>query len=430
MYLRAQRAISGGNMLLSKHPDRFLPEAWPGYFKDAKGCLITDLDGVEYTDLCIMGIGTNILGYSHPEVDEAVTEAVRNGNMSTFNAPEEVELAEKLIELNPWASKVKFARSGGEINSIAVRIARAATGRSKVILCGYHGWHDWYLATNIENKSNLNQHIVPGLAPTGVPKELAGTALTFNYNDLDMLEKLLSSNQGTIAAIKMEVKRNSEPECGFLEGVKNLAQKFGAVLIFDECTSGFRETFGGVFNHYQVVPDIAVFAKALGNGYAVSACVGTEEVMQAAANSFISSTFWTERIGSVAALKTLQIMEREQSWERITNLGSYFRSKMSEASARFNIDINFQGMRALTTYSFGSKFDQKYKTLITQEMLKKKILASNMIYFSISHNEEMLDNYIEAIQPCLEIIARCENGDDIDRYLEFGAASVGFGRLN
>ena len=143
LYKKAKRLIPGGTMLLSKRPEMFLPDQWPSYFSKAKGCKVWDLDGKEYTDVSIMGIGTNTLGYGHEEVDDAVFRVVRDGNMSTFCCPEEVELAEKLIELNPWAGMVRFSHSGGEVNSIAIRIARAASGKDKVAICGYHGWHDW-----------------------------------------------------------------------------------------------------------------------------------------------------------------------------------------------------------------------------------------------------------------------------------------------
>ena len=266
-----------------------------------------------------MGVGTNILGYSHPEVDAAVMQTVKSGNLSTLNAPEEVWLAEKLLELDPWAGMVRFARSGGEANAIAIRIARAAAGRDGVAVCGYHGWHDWYLSANLGENDSLAGHLLPGLSTTGVPTALRDMVHPFEYNDFDKLQSLVLEKN--IGVIKMEVLRNREPENGFLERVRRLASDNGIVLIFDECTSGFRETFGGLYKKFAVVPDIAVYGKTLGNGYAVSAIVGKEEIMQAAQSTFISSTFWTERIGSVAALKTLEVMQREEPWTHVTELG-------------------------------------------------------------------------------------------------------------
>ena len=187
LYKKAKNIIPGGTMLLSKRPEMFLPEGWPSYFDRSKGCYVWDLDGNKYLDMHIMGIGTNILGYGHPIIDEAVSKTIRKGNMSTFNCPEEVALAEKLIEMHPWGDMVRFARSGGEANAIAIRIARAASGRDKIAICGYHGWHDWYLSANLANEEGLNGHLLPGLDPAGVPRNLKGTVIPFNYNDLDQI---------------------------------------------------------------------------------------------------------------------------------------------------------------------------------------------------------------------------------------------------
>ena len=188
--------------------------------------------------------------------------------MSTFNCPEEVYLAEKLIELHPWADMARFARSGGEANAIAIRIARAAAGKDKVAFCGYHGWHDWYLAANLGDGGNLDGHLLPGLEPKGVPQDLRGSVLPFNYNNFDELEAIVSRHD--IGVIKMEVTRNEGPREGFLQKVRDLATKRGIVLVFDECTSGFRETFGGIHKMYGIEPDVAVFGKAIGNGYALT----------------------------------------------------------------------------------------------------------------------------------------------------------------
>ena len=270
-----------------------------------------------------MAIGTNILGYANSAVDARVKLAIDQGTMSTLNCPEEVELAEKLIELNPWASMVKFARSGGEANAIALRIARAASGRSGVAICGYHGWHDWYLAANLKNNNDdqdaLGEHLLSGLSVAGVHEGLLGSAKTFQYNNFEEAKKAIEYSD--IGVVFMEVERNSPPAKGFLEYVRQLTIKNNCVLIFDECTSGFRATFGGLYKKYGVEPDVAVFAKTLGNGYPISAVVGKQEVMDAAQNSFISSTFWSDRIGPAAALETLQQIEFGHVWEYVSSKG-------------------------------------------------------------------------------------------------------------
>ena len=326
LWKRAKNIIPGGNMLLSKRSEMFLPDKWPSYFSKSKGCEVWDLDDNKFIDMTIMGVGTNTLGYGHPEVDEAVLKNINNGNMSTLNCPEEVQLAEKLIDMHSWAEMVRFARSGGEANAIAIRIARAASGKDNVAVCGYHGWHDWYLSANLSGDDNLESHLLPGLMPNGVPKNLQGTVFPFLYNDFESLKSIVDSND--IGVIKMEVTRNSGPEDNFLKKVRDLADSKNIVLIFDECTSGFRETFGGIHMKFDVEPDMAMFGKTMGNGYGITAVVGKKEIMESAQASFISSTFWTERIGPTAALKTLEVMENIQSWKIITDIGKSIRSKL------------------------------------------------------------------------------------------------------
>ena len=430
LYKRAKRIISGGNMLLSKRPEMFLPEQWPSYFSKAKGCKVWDLDGKEFVDMSIMGIGTNILGYGQPEIDEAVQKTVIDGNMSTLNCPEEVYLSEKLVELHPWADMTRLARAGGEINSIAVRIARAATGRDKVAICGYHGWHDWYLSTNLNSNKNLDGHLLPGLQTDGIPRGLIGTTLPFNYNDIEQLETIIKENKDEVAAIKMEVSRNEGPKDNFLNKVRDIASKNGIVLIFDECTSGFRETFGGLHKKYDVEPDLALFAKALGNGYAISACIGRQEYMLAAQQTFISSTFWTERIGPTAALKTLEIMEREKSWEIITEKGLEISSRWRGLADKYDLGISTWGLPALSGFNFNSENALSYKTLITQEMLKKGYLAANSIYVCTEHSQELIDEYFELLDPIFSVIKDCEEGLDVDTLLEGPNCHSGFKRLN
>ena len=416
-------------MLLSKRAEMFLPNKWPAYFSKAKGCKVWDLDGNEYTDMCIMGIGTNTLGYGHHEVDAAVLETVSNGNMSTLNCPEEVYLAEKLIELHPWADMARFARSGGEANAIAVRIARAASGKDKVAICGYHGWHDWYLSANLADDSSLDGHLLPGLQPRGVPRKLTGTTLPFSYNNLKGLEELLRSNPD-IGVIKMEVSRNEGPAPGYLEGVRSLANRHGAVLIFDECTSGFRETFGGLHKKYGVEPDMVMFGKALGNGYAITATIGRREVMEAAQSTFISSTFWTERIGPTAALETLKVMGREKSWETIADLGRKVKVGWLALAKKHDIPIDVFGLDAIPCFGFRGANALAYKTLLTQEMLQKGFLASNVFFCSTSHSEKIFNRYFEALDPIFSTIRKCEQGLDILSLLNGPVCHAGFKRLN
>ena len=427
LYLKAKSIIAGGNMLLSKRPEMFLPDQWPSYFSKTKGSKVWDLEGREYIDTLMMP-GTNILGYNHPEVDEAVIKIIKDGNMSTLNAPEEVELAAQLINLHPWAEMVRFARSGGEANSIAIRIARAASGKDNVAFCGYHGWHDWYLASNLADSNGLDGHLLPGLSPNGVPRNLKGSVHPFEYNDFDTLESLVTSKN--IGVIKMEVFRNKEPENNFLEKVRKLATDKNIVLVFDECTSGFRKSFGGLHKIYGVEPDMAMFGKALGNGYAVTAVIGRKEMMKAAESTFISSTFWTERIGSAAGIATLKVMEREKSWESITETGEMITKQWKELAKEFDLSITTTGLAALTGFSFKSSNSLAYKTFITQEMLKAGYLAATAFYTSTSHTREIVSGYFAALKPIFAIIKECEEGRDIMSLLEGPIAHNGFKRLN
>ena len=429
LFKRAKNLIPGGTMLLSKRPELYLPKKWPTYFKKAKGCTIWDLDNNKYIDISMMGVGTNILGYSNEVVDLKVRETIEKGNMSTFNCPEEVLLAEKLVDLHPWASMVRLTRTGGEANAVAIRIARAAvSGRDKIAICGYHGWHDWYLAANLNGNKNLENHLLPGLEPKGVPSELKGSIFPFNYNDFEALERIVKNN--SVGIIKMEVSRNLDPKNNFLANVRELATKNNIVLIFDECTSGFRETFGGLHLKYGVIPDIAVFGKALGNGYAINAVIGKTEIMQEAQSSFISSTFWTERIGPTAALATLDLMEKIESWNIISIKGDEIKARWKKIGDKHNLNIDISGLRSLPSFKINSGNWLKYKTFITQEMLKEGILATNIIYVSIAHKNEFFEKYFYLLDKIFKDINSFENGEDINEKLDGPICHSGFERLN
>ena len=428
LWKRAKNVIPGGNMLLSKRSEMHLPDRWPSYFSKTNGCCVWDLDGNRFVDTYYMGVGTNILGYSHPEVDEAVRNVISLGNMSTLNAPEEVWLAERLLEINPWAGGVRFARSGGEANAIAVRIARAMSGKEGVAVCGYHGWHDWYLSANLGADDSLAGHLLPGLSTAGVPSSLRGVVHPFDYNDFENLVQLVTTKN--IGVVKMEVMRTVEPADNFLSKVRRLCDEHGIVLVFDECTSGFRETFGGLHIKYGVQPDIAVFGKTLGNGYAVSAVVGRSEVMQMAQTTFISSTFWTERIGSAAGLKTLEVMEREQPWDTITVIGNRVRKIWQSLSEHYDLEISIGGLPAISTFAFQSPDAIKFKTFVTQEMLKKGFLAGTAFYACTEHTDQVLEQYENNLKPIFEKIKNCEKNKDIDMHLDGETCHAGFKRLN
>ena len=433
MWKRAKNIIPGGNMLLSKRPELYAPNQWPTYYKKAKGCNIWDLDNKKYLDMSLMGVGTNILGYSNASVDNAVIRSIKNSNMSTLNCSEEIHLSEKLLNMHKNFEMVKYARTGGEANAIAIRIARAASGKNKVAICGYHGWHDWYLSANLNNKNSKNgilkEHLLPGLSTSGVPDSLRNTVYPFKFNDFASLEKICSQNE--IGVIKMEIFRNIPQKNNFLMKVRKLATKKKIVLIFDECTSGFREQFGGLHLKYKVYPDICILGKALGNGFPITSVLGKRNIMECAQSSFISSTFWTEKSGYVAGLKTLEIMEKIKSWEIITNQGKKVKSMLSKIAKSNNLNINISGLDACPSYSIKSKKWQAYKTFITQELLKEKILGANTTYLSICHNDDIIRKYEEKLYKIFSVIKKIEkSGENIENYLEGPTSHSGFERLN
>lgn len=425
---RAKELIPGGSMLLSKNPEMFLPEFWPSYYSKAKGIDVWDLDGNQFADFATMSVGACSLGYGSESVDLAVKKAVDDGVMSSLNSPAEVQLAEKLIQLHPWADMARFARSGGEANAIAVRIARTFTGKEKVAICGYHGWHDWYLAANLDANSNLDGHLLPGLAPAGVPRALLGTSVPFEYNDIESLEKMLRT--GEFAAVQMEVSRNFGPQAGFLERVREICSEYKVVLIFDECTSGFRETFGGLHLKFGVSPDVAMFGKALGNGYAITAVVGREAVMQAAQESFISSTFWTERLGPVAALATLEEMERQRSWETLTSVGYKVKEIWRQVFSEAGLDARIGGLDALPTLALDVPWWPVLRTLLIQEMLERGFLTTSGFYASTAHTLSKLEAYEGALRDVVGNFGQLSTEEEALSLLRGRPARLGFKRLN
>ncbi|MCC6290748.1 aminotransferase class III-fold pyridoxal phosphate-dependent enzyme [Candidatus Nomurabacteria bacterium] len=431
LWRKAKGLIPGGNQLLSKRSEMFLPEQWPSYYSKAKGIEVWDLDGNRFVDMSIMGVGACLLGYGDPDVDRAVKRAVETGVASTLNAPEEVELAELLCKIHPWADMVRYARSGGEAMAIAIRIARASTGRDVIAFCGYHGWSDWYLSANLSDDDKLDGHLLPGLEPKGVPRGLKGTLFPFHYNSIEELEKIVAEQGRRLAAIVMEPMKGEEPKNHFLHQVRDLADKVGAVLIFDEITIGFKMTYGGAHLLCGVNPDIAVFAKAISNGYAMAAIIGNKKVMQATQTTFISSTNWTERIGPVAALATLKKMKKLNVSRRLKEVGERVLEIWINAATRHNLAIATGGLPPLRSFSFKYGEDsQALKTLFVQEMLQRGFLATNMLFASYAHTDIFLDKYEKAIDRVFAYIKDTLDTGTLKKRLRSPVAHTGFSRLN
>ena len=429
LYRRAKKLIPGGTQLLSKRPELFLPDQWPSYFSTARGVEVTDVDGNTYVDMSMMAIGACVLGYADPDVDAAVKAAIDAGSASTLNAPEEVELAELLCELHPWADMVRYARAGGEAMMIAVRIARARTGRDKVAFSGYHGWCDWYLAANLADEAALDGQLMPGLDPAGVPRGLKGTALPFHYNRLDQLKAIVDANRGELGAIVMEPQRGQSPAPGFLEAVRDIATEIGAVLIFDEVTTGWRMTNGGIHTLLGVNPDIAVFAKAMANGYPMAAVLGTSAVMEAAQSTFISSTNWTERVGTVAALATIRKFRRERVAEHLKTIGNLTFDGWTRAAAKAGLALHTEGLPSLTHFGFEHPDEPLLTTLFTQDMLERGYLAYNQFKPSFAHQPSHVAEYMKAVESTFATIADAIRAGDYASRLKGPCARRGFYRL-
>lgn len=427
LYTRAKKIIPGGTQLLSKRSELYAPGLWPPYAKKASGCTIEDLDGNNFLDFSTMGIGSCLLGYADKKVNEAVQKVVANGSMCSLNFPEEVELAEELLKLHPWADMVRYARSGGEILAQAARIARAGTGKDRIVFCGYHGWHDWYLAGNLQDGDQLGDHLLTGLEPLGVPAGLKGTAVPFHYNVIEELDAALAL--GDIAAIIMEPFRYQEPENDFLQKVREKAKKAGAVLIFDEVTSGWRYVHGGIHQLYSVTPDIAVYAKAISNGFPCAALVGKEEIMQYAQETFISSTYWTERVGSAAAIATIKELKEQQVAEYLLETGKKVQAIWKNAADSHNLSITIEGRPALTHFSFNHDKPQVLSTLLTQELLDKSILGNTAYYGSFAHKEEHITIYEAALNEAFKSIAKAVESGGPEKFLRCEQAYKGFTRL-
>jgi len=428
LWQEAKKLIPGGTQLLSKRSEQFLPEQWPSYFRKAKGVEVWDLDGNRFIDMSYMGIGACILGYADPDVNRAAKKVIDEGSMCTLNSPEEVELAELLLKLHPWAEEVRYAKSGGEATAIAIRIARAYTGKDKVAFCGYHGWQDWYLAANLANKKNLDGQLLPGLEPLGVPRGLQGTAIPFNYNKIEELEKIVKKED--IGVIIMEPRREHEPKKNFLENIRKIANKIKAVLIFDEITSGWRMNLGGIHMLYKVYPDMAVFAKGMSNGLPMAAVIGRKKIMDFAQKTFISSTYWTERVGPTAAIATIKKLKKYNVPKYLVNLGNLIGRNWEKLAKKHNLKLEIMSIPPLITFKFDyGKNSQALHTLFTQEMLKRGFLASKSVYLSYSHKKEHIKKYLGNVNIVFGIIKKAIDENKIYELLKGPVAHTGFKRL-
>lgn len=425
---KAKKIIPGMTQLLSKRPDQFSYGVWPGYFDKARGEKIWDLNGNEYADMSIGGIGANPLGYCDPDVDFAVRKAIEKGTSSSLNCPEEVELAEMMLDIHPWAGGIRYTRTGGEAMSVAVRIGRAASSGENIAFCGYHGWHDWYLSANLSADDALNGHLIEGLDPKGVPRGLLNSAFPFRYNDIGRLEEILETEN--IGLIVLETVRNAPPQKDFLKGVRRLADQYKCTLIFDEISSGFRITTGGAHLVYGVDPDIAVFSKAIGNGYPMAVIMGRESIMEHAQDCFISSTYWTERIGPTAAIAVVNKFKKENVADRLMEVGKTVQSGWKKAAEYANLKIKVDGIYPLSHYSLPDLDMSTAKAYIVQEMLSKGFLVSTSFYSMFAHKDETINRYIDCLAEVFRNLKYMTDQEiDIKAQLIGKPSCKGFSRL-
>lgn len=431
LYRRALQLIPGATQLVSRRPTRFANGVSPAYAARAQGARFWDVDGNEYIDW-VSGIGAIILGYCDPVVDAAVHEQIACGTMYSINHELELELAEELIQSIPSAEMVRYAKTGGEACAMAIRIARGVTGRDLVLFCGYHGWHDWYLAANLGVDGNLNSHLFPGIEPIGVPRNLAGTAIPFAYGDLDNLSQLLDQHRNQVAAVIMEPLRSELPPEGYLAAVARRCRDSGAVLIFDEVSTGFRLSSGGAQKYLGVIPDMAVFAKSISNGYPMAAVVGKREVMEPAGRMFISSTYWSDTIGLRAALTTLREIQRRDVPTCLWNFGTDLMNRLNRVAAESGLSVRCSGLSVHPHLHFDTDdaaLRSKLATLYIQEMAKRGCHGYASFYLNAAQGPAELEQTANAARDVFSLIRSGLEKNNIDSLLECDLTQDAFRRL-
>lgn len=419
LYKRAGDLIPGWTQLISRRADQFANGVSPIYAQRAKGSRFIDVDENEYIDW-VNAVGAIILGHADDVVDGAVKEQIDRGSLYTLNSPLEIELAEELCSTLPSAQMVRYTKGGGEACSVAARIARGTTGRDKILICGYHGWHDWYQAANYGVDPESGEYPFAGIEPIGVPRALAGSVIPFTYGDLEMLEALLVENAGDVAAIMMEPARSELPAAGYLEGVQALAQAHEAILIFDEVSCGWRQAIGGIQSIVGVIPDMTVVAKAMSNGYPMGAVVGSRAVMEPAARMFISSSYWSDNIGLVASLTTIRELKRRDSEARLHETGEKLRTALNGAMAASGLSGKCAGLSANPYVSLDLPADvdsRKVSTLFIQEMARRGVHTYMSFKATLAHTDADIAQTGAAAKAAFAVIKTGIEQDKLDSLL-------------
>ncbi|MDE0428294.1 MAG: aminotransferase class III-fold pyridoxal phosphate-dependent enzyme [Caldilineaceae bacterium] len=431
LYEQAGELIPGWTQLISRRADQFAHGVSPIYAQRAKGSRFVDVDENEYIDW-MSAVGAIILGHADEVVDGAVKEQIDRGSLFSANNPLELELAEELNATIPSSEMVRYAKGGGDACAVAVRIARGVTGRDKILICGYHGWHDWYQAANYEADPESGEFPFAGIEPIGVPKALAGTVIPFVYGDLEMLAALLDEHAGEVAAIMMEPARSELPAPGYLETVQEIAAKHGVVLIFDEVSCGWRLEIGGVQEAVGVTPDMTVVAKAMSNGYPMGAVVGSRAVMEPAKRMFISSSYWSDNVGLAASVATIRELKRRNSPQRFKEIGENLRSVLDAAIADAGLEGACTGLHtspAVTLKTPDGVDPRKVSTLFIQEMARRGVHTYMNFKATLSHTEEDVRLTGEAAAESLRVVRGGLERGNLDELIEADLKKEPFRRL-
>jgi len=433
MWKEAREVICGGTALMSKQAEMFNLEVWPAYYSKCQGCEVWDIDGKRYVDF-VGGVGSVLLGYADPDVNAAIQRRITLGSYCSLVNPDEIVLARKLLELHPWASegKVRFARTGGEAMAVAIRTVRAHTEKSGIAFCGYHGWHDWYLAANLHSNSALDGHLIPGLNPAGVPRELEGTSIPFTYNDIESFIRAIDQGGSNLAAIVMEPMRSQQPNPQFIQYIISTCKEKSILLIVDEITSGLRYGFPGAHLAMDLTPDLVVYAKAMSNGIPFGTVIGEKSVMDSSESSFISSSYWTDGIGTSAALAVLEKVEKLNVFQRVWEKGTHFQQRLSEVAVKFtHCRVTVTGMPATPSIAFfPDEYQPQLKSIYIQKMMQRGFLVSTYFYLMDAHQNHHFDQFIQAFEEVLgEMDDLVKTGKLPTREGILGKTRSGFGRL-
>lgn len=389
----------------------------PSFMDHGEGCYIYDVDGNKFIDyMCALGPIT--VGYNIPEVNEAVIEQVRKFSSGSLQSELEVELAEKLCQIVPCAEMVRFVKNGGDATTAAVRLARAYTGRDMVLMSGYHGMHDWSIGASENHK--------------GVPEAVRKLTLNFAYNDLQDLEDKLKANE--VAAVILEPIQSNGPKDGYLDSVKELTHKYGAILIFDEVVSGFRYALGGASEMFHVTPDLAAFGKGMANGYAISAVAGKKELLQQIEQGvFVSTTFGGDSVPMAASMATIKILEQPGFYDKLTKVGEIQRQGIINLIEKYKLDdvLSVSGLPAHAGVSFEGHGSLNYldiQSIYSQTMVENGILVFAIYNLSGSHTEKEAAQYLEATDQAFSLIRKAVDADSTDGILKGGKVDPVFKR--